>query len=174
MIVKRRKMKKKNKLILPILLAIASYVIWRGMINYAVAGIGAYGNELKQDFSGQMICAVGDRTTILPVINVFDTSDDGRSIDSGVGKALRCLAKRYNLNKDMYVSKIVEIINSPETSDYCRVHLIEVLEMETGERFGFVYEGSPEKGKDAGIKKKNIRALKRINEWWSEHKNRTE
>jgi hypothetical protein len=161
-------MKRRNKVILAALICVSYFVIWRLLISYAIAGVRSYGDDMSQDTSELIICLLGDRTTILPVINVYDTSKDGRYIDAAVSMALTCLGNRFDLNSEEYVSRMVEIILKKRTSNYSRVQLISALEEVTGKRFGYVMYGCGDDELTPEMRKRNEEALKRIREWRAE------
>ncbi len=133
---------------------------------FALSGIGAYGDEWSQFISGEIICHLGGRTTIMPVINVFDTRMDNRYIESDVASTLDCLVSRFGLKETSYLSRMVEIIQKPGTPNYNRVQLIDALEKATGEKFGYQMIGYSDNELTHEMKKTNKKALKRIRKWW--------
>jgi hypothetical protein len=160
-------MKIRNKVILVALISVSYFAIWRLLINYAIVGVRSYGDDINQDNAEMIICLLGDRTTILPVINVYDTPKDGRYIDAAISDSLACLERRFDLRREEYVSRMVGIILKNSTSHYCRVHLISVLEDVTGRKFGYVMVGYDNDELTSEMKRQNEQALEKIRRWWA-------
>jgi hypothetical protein len=158
-------MKRRNKIILAALVCLSYIAIWRLLISYAVVAVGSYGDDFSQENANIIICLLGDRTTILPVINVYDTAKDGRYIDAAVSNALKCLEKRFDLNREEYISAMVKIILSKSTSHYSRVQLISALEDVTGKRYGYVMLGCENDKLTPDMKRRNEIALEKIKRW---------
>jgi hypothetical protein len=84
-----------------------------------------------QEASASMVCAVGDSSTIIPMITAVRDAEDALDLE---GKLL-CLNKRHSMNRDPYLTFIVKAVAGRSVNEENRWKLADTIEKITGRRF---------------------------------------
>jgi len=159
------KSSKREKLIAVTLLLVAIYISWRLLLAAAISFADCDDGECDwQQLAGTAVIGrVGDKTTIIPMIEILSKTE----YDNGLTENLMRLHRRYDLNREPYIGKIVNAALSEKTASDNRSFLIELLGKITGEK----YDCRGHERKCTALredeKEKRRKARRDFLEWWN-------
>lgn len=168
---------RKLKIIVYILFLIFSYYFMKHfLILNALIEIRNYDCDYAQDIASDILGYFGSEAAVEPMIEVLIISPE----NNGIGENLVRLHRKYYIEKEPYMSQIVNGIFDKDTRFYNRVQLVDLLEKVTGRDFDFplwttvnIYNKNRELIGWQGVeppKSEQEKSLKKIRAWWKEWK----